>query len=154
MRISRTFDYELVRALMTHPRVYPWLADDGSPPPEEYEPPESDLLYYLLVEEDGPVGVFLFVPENAATVHVHTCLTPAIWGRSIEATEAARRWIFENTQFQRITTTIPEDNRLAARLAVRSGMKEYGRNPKSYLKGGVLLDQVLYGMNKEQPCRQ
>ena len=153
MKVSRTKDYELVRSLIAHPKVYPWLADDGSPAAEDFRPFQGDAIYYLLVEEQTPVGVFMFVPENAATVQVHTCLTPAVWGRSIEATNAAKRWIFEHTKFQRITTTIPENNRLAQRLAVRSGMKEYGRNPKSYLKGGVLLDQILYGMNKDESCQ-
>lgn len=146
LKADRTFDYEFVRRVITHPKVFPWVTDDKSPAPGDYRPIEGEFVYYVKV---GDEGVFVFVPENCATVSVHTCLTPALWGRSVEAAEAAKRWIFENTAFQRITTTVPQNNRLAQRLAERVGMTRFGRNPRSWLKGGVLMDQLLYGINKE-----
>lgn len=150
MNLARTWDYALVGRLMKHPRVFPWLVDDESPQAEDFSPIESDAITYVLVSNPEPVGVFMLVPESAATVHIHTCLTPACWGRkALEATGLVIPWVFENTRHQRLTTMVPSDNLLAMRLARASGMTEYGVNPKSFLRGGVLLDTHLYGISKE-----
>jgi RimJ/RimL family protein N-acetyltransferase len=150
MRLERTQDYALVKQLMSHQRVFPWLCDDGSPAAEDFSPIESDAITYVLVSDPEPVGVFMLVPESTATVQIHTCLTPPCWGRkALEATGLVIPWVFEHTPHQRLTTMVPSDNLLAMRLARASGMTEYGVNPKSYLRGGSLLDTHLYGISKE-----
>lgn len=146
MKAERTFDYAFVRRVITHPKVFPWVTDDGSPSAKDYQPVTGEGVFYIAIENEG---LFVFMPENCVTASIHTCLTPALWGRSEEAARLAIQWMFEKTKFQRITTTVPENNPLAMRLARRVGLIEYGRNPKSWMKGGVLMDQILYGINKE-----
>ena len=43
---------------------------------------------------------------------------------------------------------IPTSNRLAIRLAVRSGFTSWGLNRASVLKGGELIDQLMLGLSK------
>lgn len=149
LSVERTADYELIARFIRHPRVWPWVSDDGSGEPEDFAPLQSDAVIYILATREHPAGVFVFIPENTATCHVHTCLTPMAWGCSAELGRMALDWIFGNTQYLRVTTSVPAPNVLAARLAERVGMERYGVNVRSYLKGGVLHDQVLYGINKE-----
>ena len=149
---ERTRDYELARQIITHPRIYPWVTDDASPAREDYRPIESDAVIYLLVYDAAELlGMFLFTPQSGVCVEVHTCLLPHAWGsRATAAAAAARAWIWAHTPAARIVTSVPADNRLALRFAVRSGMLEYGRNPASIRKNGRLEDLILLGISREK----
>lgn len=154
--VERTFDGELVTRTMRHPRLYEHISDDGCPPADEFSAPVSENIIYLAVHEESAfLGIFMFHPQNFACYEVHTCLLPAAWGaKAVESTAAAAKWMFENTPCRRIVTNIPAYNTLAMRLARRSGMEQYGVNPKSFLKNNVLHDQAMLGLNKEQSCQQ
>lgn len=156
LTFERTRDFDLVRKIMTHPRVYPHITDDGCPPVEEFHPAEDRGLWYILVRNAGePVGLWLFVPQNAVCWEVHTCLLPVAWGET--GKEAAKRmaeWIWQYTTCRRIVTNVPECNRLALRFAKAAGMVEYGRNEKSFLKDGKLWGQIMLGLTKEAECQQ
>ena len=154
MTIARTFDLDLVRGIITAPEVYRHVSDDGSPKPEDFTPAGDPRIIYLGIEDGGALnGVFMLVPQNVATVEVHTCLRKPLWGAAIQATKQGIRWVWENTNFQRIVTNVPAPNRLATMLSKKSGMEMYGVNRRSFLKGGYLYDQLLFGISREAVCR-
>lgn len=152
--LERTFDYELIKHIATHPKIYPHIADDGSPSAEEFEPIRDEHIWYVLVKAGTrPVGVFTYVPQNFVCYEVHTCLLPEIWGTySLQAAKMSIQWIFENTPCRRIVTNVPDYNRIALRFARQSGLREFGVNPKSYLHDGSLWDQHMLGIGKEVLC--
>jgi len=146
-----------MRQIMTHPRVYPKITDDGSPLASEYQPVESDQVWYVVVRaDDALLGMWMLVPQNSICWEIHTCLLPAAYGPPArQAAGLMADWIWENTPCQRLVTAVPTTNRLAHRFAVGAGMEQYGTNPKSFRKGGQLLDQLLLGMSKpEVKCQQ
>lgn len=147
---ERTFDYNLVWAIATHPKVYPHVSDDFSPKPEDYKPPESDSILYLLCKDgDEVLGMWTLIPENGICWQVHTCLLPNAYGpRAAKAVKLATEWVWRETQCLRIVTNVPEYNRLALMFALKAGMTRYGINPKSFMKDGHLHDQVLLGITK------
>lgn len=150
----RSTDWPLIRQIMTHPRVWPHISDDYSPAPADFQPNPDPGLCYVVVE-DGPVtlGLFLLEPHGGVHAEVHTCLLPAGWIRdSREIARQAMAWLWANCpQVERLTTTVPRNNSLALRFAQALGMVEYGVNPKSFQKGGVLVDQTLLGMCRPRP---
>lgn len=152
--LKRTFDYELVKRIVTHHEVYPWLSDDGSPPPEEWHAIQHEAMYYVLVERDGePVGVLMFTPQNSVCYEGHTALLPEVWGQGAEIGAMAAAWLFENSPCQRLIGNAPMFNPRALQYARSAGMEPFGVNARSYLKGGVLYDQIVLGMSKEDRCR-
>lgn len=156
--ISRTFDGELVRQVMTHPQIWPHISDDGTAPVEEWRPADPTAVLYMVARDGEEVlGLWMLLPQNSITWEIHTCLLPNAWGpRARQAAKMMAEWIWANTPCRRLVTTVPEPNQLAKRFAVRAGMQEYGRNPASFLKNGVLHDQVLLGISRpeEEECRQ
>lgn len=166
MTFERTRDYDLIRRIMAHPQVYPHITDDGCPPVEEFHPVESPEIWYVIVRSDsGPrslafgnaIGMWVFFPQNHVCWEVHTCLLPV--GRGETGRAAARQmaaWIWSNTPCRRIITNVPVFNRLALAFAKRAGMVEFGRNERSFLKGGELHDQIMLGLSKpeEVTCQQ
>lgn len=153
MRIARTHDMPLVRGILSHPAIWPYIHDDGVTEPN---PIDHEELYWLLVDDGAPAGVFLLHPHNTVTYEIHTCLLPRTWGgQSREAAQLVLRWMFENTGCRKVITNVPADNPLALRFARRAGLKDEGVNRKSFLKNGVLLDQLVLGIMKEEwQCQQ
>ncbi len=153
MNLERTHDMELVREILAHPAIWPHIHDDGVSEPA---PVDAPSLYWLLVQADGVGGVFLLHPHNTACYEVHTCLLPRMWGaQATTATHLVRAWMFQNTPCQKLITNVPADNLLALRFAKRCGMTPEGVNRRSFLKGGVLLDQHVLGLTKEEwLCQQ
>lgn len=157
IHFERTTDYRLVREIMTHPKVYPWIADDGSPAVEEFQPVEHPAFWYVLAfEEEELLGLWLFSPQNSICWEVHTCLLPGHgFRRAREAAAAMALWIWENTPCRRIVTNVPRFNRTARTFAEAAGMTRCGVNLRSYMKNGELHDQLMLGMSRpEEPCPQ
>jgi RimJ/RimL family protein N-acetyltransferase len=149
VKIENTNDWDLVRKIVTHEKVYDHISDDFSPAAHDWQPFKSEGIYYLLVTEDHPLGLFALFQHNGICWTVHTCLLPEAYGeKAKEAGKEGQRWMWENTPCQRIITEVPSYNRLALKFAKDCGMTEYGVNPKSYMKHGKLRDVVLLGVNK------
>jgi hypothetical protein len=149
IRYERTFDYSLIREIMTHPKLYGWASDDTSPKREEFRPIQDSRIWYVLAYEgDALLGMFMYVPQSAVCWEVHCCLLPAAWGKhSRVALAHSFRWIWALTSCRRIVASIPAYNRLAVKLARLAGMTEYGRNAASFLKHGSLHDQICFGVS-------
>lgn len=152
MTFERTFNWETIKAVMTHPKIWPHITDDFSSKIELFEPIKHDAAWYVLVKEgEELLGLFFLHPENGICWKVHTCLLPTAWGyRAKQAAHEGVQWIFENTPCKRIITDVPEYNVLAYKFAKIGGMTQYGTNPKSYQKNGVLHDVFMLGVSKPE----
>lgn len=147
IRFERTFDAALVRRAIANPKTYKWHTCDGSPAIEDYQPSMGANIFYAAAwDGDEYLGCFKFEPLNPILWEVHTCLLPSSWGdRAHQAAVDCAAWIFANTPCRHIITHVPEDNALAAHLAVGSGFTVYGTIPASLPRGGKLLAQTLFG---------
>lgn len=137
-----------VKMIVTHPKIYPHVSDDGSPRAEDFEP--DDKTAYLLAWHDNTelLGLFALHAQNMATVEVHTCLLPDARGeKAAMAAQALIKWVWANTTFKRLVTCVPGYNRLALRFALMAGMTRYGINTRSYMKNGKLWDQIMLGLS-------
>ena len=145
-------EWEVIKAIVTHPKVYPAVSDDFSPPAEKWEPIQANVAHYLLVWDQGELlGLWAFYERSPITWEVHTCLLPLSYGkRAQEAASEMATWIWVNTRCLRLVTEVPDYNRLALRFARAAGMVEYGFNEKSYMKNGHLCGIHLLGMSKPE----
>lgn len=151
MRFERTFDMTLVREIMTHPKVYPFITDDFSPPVEQFAPLDHPLFWYMLAfDGEELLGMWLFEQRGVA-FQVHTCLLPGYrFQRGRQAAREMAEWIWTNSGCQRIWTAVPRNNRIAVEFARAAGMTQFGVNERSFLKNGILQDQILLGMSRPE----
>jgi RimJ/RimL family protein N-acetyltransferase len=153
IHFERSQDYELIRKILTHSRVYDKISDDFSPAREDYYPVEHESVWYVVAKDvhDGGydlLGLWMFVPQNGICWEVHTALLPVAWGDvGLEAARMLPAWIWEHTPCRRLITNVPSTNRLAFHFALKAGMRIYGVNRASYLKGGKLCDQICLGLS-------
>jgi RimJ/RimL family protein N-acetyltransferase len=146
---ARTRDFELVRAVLTHPSQYRMASEDGTPTPQDWRPNEHELIWYVEARLcKDVIGIFTFIPQNAVCYEIHAAVLPSAWGeQSSAALRGVIAWMFANSEARRIVASIPEYNRLAIRLSRAAGMKHYGTNPSSFQRGGALHDQHLTGIS-------
>lgn len=159
MRIERTRDAALVKAVMTHPAIYPHITEDGGPTPEHFDPSRSvaiDAMYFLAIWDGNTnAGVFMVHPHTTITYEVHTCILPAYWGEKAKlAAHALLEWMFSQTPCRKLITHVPIYNRVALRFAQQAGMRIEGINRASIMKNGKPMDQYLLGILKEELCPQ
>ena len=154
MCFERTRDAALVRAVLTHPKIWPHVTDDDSPAAADFVPVVTEAVWYITASADGDWRLLALFPcevRNTVWWEIHAAVLPEAWGEP--ATAALRglcEWIWRETLCERITASIPRYNRLALAYARRAGMVEYGINPRSIRKHGALHDQVLVGISKPQ----
>lgn len=149
---ERTSDWDLVKKIATHPKIWPTISDDFSPPRDKWQPVETSEIWYVLVRGKGvPIGFFMFAPETAVCWHSHICILPIAWGDVAHlACRLVFYWLWERTECRRIIGSIPVSNPLAIKFAVQCGMERYGVNPKSFMRRGQLEDQILVGINRPE----
>lgn len=152
MTFERTFDYDLVRRIITHPKVYRWMNSDDAVAPEDYRPVEDELVYYILVREDDSVlGLFLLVPQTSVCAQAHVCLLPwARNGMAVECYRAGLQWAWNNTKFEKVIGFTPKYNFAALQCAERAGLERIGVITKSLKKFGKLQDQVVFAIGKPE----
>lgn len=151
IEFERTRDLELVRrAIAFDGRVWSASTDDSAPAAREWRPSADERILHIVASDAGSdAALFTLLPQNSVCYEIH--VTRAFGRGAARAHREVFAWAFENTPATRIVASIPADNPIAIRAARRAGMREYGRNPASFLRGGKLHDQILFGVTK--PCQ-
>lgn len=143
MNIFLTTDADFITRCVL--QNWDWLRDDGADDKDFYFPLINEHVQWARAED---YGVFMLTRCNFVTFECHTALLQNARGKAVEIGKAALKFAFENTPALRIITAVPENNTLALRMALKSGFTQYGINPGSFMKNGVLLSQTLLGINK------
>lgn len=150
--IELTTDTDFIVSCITHPYIWDRITDDGAPDRDLYFPPINEGIMWVKVDD---YGVFMLAKQNHVTYEVHTILLPCARGKAVEIGKQALEWAFLNTDAKRIITNVPSCNPLALRLARSVGFKDIGINELSFQKNGVLYDQFVLGISKEdKSCQQ
>jgi RimJ/RimL family protein N-acetyltransferase len=149
MTIQRTYRAELVKKLAIDPSIFPYVSDDFTTA-EQWTPSVDELVVNLVARDTGGYfGFGIFLPRYWSCYDAHFGFLPRSYG--YDALGALRRmfdWIWINTKAARIVGEICVENRRAIAFVKRAGCLEYGINVKSRLRGGILRDQVCFGISR------
>lgn len=156
MNIERTHDMPLVALVMGHPRIWPHIHEDGT---DEPAPQDHEALYWMqaTTDEQQLVGVFLVHAVSSVCYQMHTMILPECWGEmATRAVQALGVWVFNETECRKMITNVPAYNRRALRFALAGGMTQEGINRASFMRNGVLVDQIMLGITIEEwkKCQQ
>lgn len=146
MHISIESDFEYVAKCVAHKDTWYQTADDAIYPYRELYFPRMDGNEFFVRIDD--FGVLSFDPHNSILYECHVYLLPSARGKSVAICKEVMAWIFKETPAERIFVNVPRCNELALRLAKKTGLKECGINPNSFMKNGKLHDVVMLGISK------
>lgn len=149
MRLERTQDAELIKAIVTHDSIWPHVSEDGVPR-ETWAPLIHETIYQLLiVDGDKIVGMFILAPFTSTTWEVHTCTLPECRGdKARDATKLCAEWMFENTPCLHIITKVPAYNKPAYKLAIDTGLRNIGVIESAWMRNGEAQDLYILGVRK------
>ena len=144
MELKELNDLNLINEIILNPFVQDDIADDSSLGVSLAEIP-SHVQFMGVYDNDILCGLYMLVPQNCATVEVHTCLLPLLRGKkAIQAGRLIIEYMFD--QYKKIISWIPVDNKKAELYSKLLGFKIEGISRESYLKNGKLQDMKLVGI--------
>lgn len=145
MILTRTYNPDLVRYLLAgDARIYDAATDDFAPAREEFQPNMDPGIWYVVAEDaEGVAALFTLIPRSEVCWDVH--ISRAFGARVVDAFRSLPDWLAAVSGCRKLLGSIPEVNFAAVRLVRGLGWEEIGRNRRSFMKRGRLVDQVLFG---------
>lgn len=146
MQLLQIDDVDIINSIILNPFVNSDISDDPTFGRKiKTLPPHFE---WLGVYENGQLhGVYALVPQNAVTAEIHTCLLPSIRGKqALQAGKLLLDHLF--SKYSKAISYVPATNQKAKFYALMLGFQSEGVNKKSYLKNGMLIDQLLVGLTK------
>lgn len=152
--ILRATDDDRITRHMTDAFPYPYTADDAAMWIAKCEAQDPPLSFAIMVEGEvaGGVGCEPKADIRTGTAEVGWWLTPRYWGRGFAAI-AVRRYIaycFGDLGLHRVEAGVFVSNHASARVAEKAGFRLEGVSRDAYLKNGVLVDRVAYGLARSE----
>ena len=153
---ARTYDGSILREFYLDRKIWDIMQCDDSPDAADVDFDQLALdnsnvfLFVTASYNDELAGLFMFHVHSPHCYEIHSALLPKFWGRSLAhlfGLEACK-WIVENTDCEKITTSVPSFNDPALHMAMEAGMTLEGNNRLSFMKDGQLYDQALLGFTK------
>jgi RimJ/RimL family protein N-acetyltransferase len=125
----------------------------------KWRPVFHDLLLYVVVYKletlaghmtREAIGMFQLGVHSMVLLELHFAFIPEAWGRlTVAAGKAFLAWLWKTfSTVQRVFGQIVTTNKLSLRLAKEAGLEVFGLHPKSFMKNGILRDQVLVGASR------
>lgn len=144
MELKELNDLNLINEIILDPFVQDDIADDSSMGVSILEIP-NHVQFMGVYDNNILCGLYMLIPQNCATVEVHTCLLPLLRGRkAIRAGRLIIQYMFD--RYKKIISWIPVDNKKAELYSKLLGFKIEGISRESYLKNGKLQDMKLVGI--------
>ncbi len=150
MEVRQTWIAYPILAVMQ--QVWDVVGDDSSLKFEDYVPRiDKDKLWYISYDGYTPVGAFSIRRLNSVTWEAHANVIPSMWGskRGTALCQQALAMAFEDTGALKFVAQVPDSSPETQKMAEAIGFSREGINTKSFLRDGVLHDQVYFGMTRK-----
>ena len=129
MIISRTFDVQAVRKILTHPVIWKAVSDPGQDI-GAFIPPVDDCIYLI---DNKQIGLFI-VHLDAEGWSCHVQVLPEHReSLALEFGKKVIQWIWDNTEIDRLIASIPEAYPNVKRFSETQGFTDYGKKDSEWL---------------------
>lgn len=143
MKITRTYDIELIRSVVTSEAFWDAVTEDGQEK-EHYEPNLQKNIWLKLEGEGRLIALVDVEPLNGVTLIIHPMRIIKEAGSSEEIMKRFVEW-FGGTDYKKLIAEIPEIYPHVINFVKWAGFSLEGIRTSSYLKNGALHDVYLYG---------
>lgn len=147
IQFETTTNYSLLNKLVRESPVYKYGTDDFSPPQAEAKVIETPYIQYILVYDNTKlVGFISLLHMSIVKAEFHPLIL--LNAQSIDIMTYFFKWVWKNTSYHRLSTFIPEDNKIAARMAERYGLIKFGFEPDAMQRNQKLIGIYLFGISR------
>lgn len=115
---------------------------------------ETTRIFLLVGWAEGePVGVVTCYPRTSVSYDAHIMVLEKFRksGLGVELCKKSIQWMLDNVKTaKKVVIHVAEDNLGALALVKKCGFREEGRTTKSFMRNGVLLDEIIFGMTDQE----
>lgn len=149
MQVAQSTNAELLRALITHPDIYPGASDDGTPAPADLVVTVGAQQYWLIAYvEQAAAAVFFFHPSTSTTFEFHCgVLRPYRGLVGYAAGHLAVAWMRDHSVARKLICWVETDARHVYAYVRALGFGPEGLSHGSIQRQGTLKDRYLMGQN-------
>ena len=117
-----------------------------------HESPPTNFAIVVQGKAVGGIGFIFRDDINRCRAEIGYWLGEAYWGRGIvtEAVCAVTAWAFENFDLASIYAGVLEWNPASARVLEKAGYKFEARLRKAMIKEGIVMDELVYSVTREE----
>lgn len=147
--VEPTYNVDLVKKIVTNPRLFPMVINDPSISPEDWNP-SWDQIYLLIRDEDNRIyGMFLLYKFINKTFFVHSLLLPEYWGKdiSVKAAKAGFKFLEDHSDIKKLVTKVPQVCKEVQEYMAKIGFKKEAHLINAVTFLGKDMDLFLYGYN-------
>lgn len=152
MKISRTYDLDIIKKIMFNPVIWKSCAEDGQTQ-EEYKFEMKAHCWLILEVDEKVIGAYNIHANNAVTLELHAHVLPEFRKQyAFETGDTVLKWILEESpdQYQKLVAQIPAYHKNVIDFTLAHGFKKEGINRLSYKIDGKLYDQCLLGITRSE----
>lgn len=142
-------DFYNVYTAMSDERICNLLFDDGVNGGNLHTVVRSFLSSpSIIILMPSSSAVFFGMPSNSICLDVHVAISQVDGKKSsfILGRECIG-WVKQNTRYRKLVAKIPAFNKKAVAFAIGLGFKVEGRISSSFVKDGIIYDEVILGLS-------
>lgn len=95
------------------------------------------------------IGIYTLNIHSSVEVELHLGFLPIAWGAKARRSGIEfLQWIWRETPFQRVIGKIVAPNPNSVEHALAAGMEIFGIDKRSFIRGGILRDQIWLGISR------
>ena len=116
------------------------------------ETPPTNFAIVVEGKAVGGIGLIFRDDINRCRAEIGYWLGEAYWGRGIvtEAVRALTTWAFDHFDLASIYAGVMEWNPASTRVLEKAGYKFEARLRKAMIKEGVVMDELVYSVTREE----
>jgi hypothetical protein len=142
IKAARIYEQDLIKTIMNDPINMRAISGVSY---SNHDWPIADNIIYLGMFIDRIIGLFIGVVKSNIVLEVHVAMHPSYYCCTDMCYETAINWVRDNTDVKKLTGQTPTFNRLAIKCNERNGFEREGVNKNSFMRNGILYDQVYFG---------
>jgi RimJ/RimL family protein N-acetyltransferase len=150
MIAERTSDKKAVEKIITLPEIFDCISED------DCDLPEIDVIkdcWLIIKVDDLCIGAYFLHPHNSTTLEIHAHILPEYRKEhAINSGSVILQWVLDECPetYQKIIAQVPKLYPNVKSFCEVNGFKVEGINRLSHRKNGVLHDQWLLGITRDE----
>ena len=149
--VERTADAAQIGRIITHPKIYRHMCDDGAPSADGFDAAHwisgpANVALLAIGDDGAAMSAFMASRVNDVTSEIYICILPEYWDLSDQIMGLSIEWVFANTETRKLVFNVHEHNMFSFKLARRAGFSLEGVNRKSVMRKGKLVDLLVFGL--------
>lgn len=126
MIIERSYDYALIKQIMTEPQIWQEICGNYGDKIEEFEPVVDDYIYLIGYDKLNIIGLFI-IHESEYGYQCHVQVVPERRKQySTEFGEKVIDWTWNNTDINKLMALIPNKFKNVISFAEKQGFEIAG----------------------------